>query len=268
MEKVYTGKKISDLDKNYLLSLKMEDITLDLLINLFAFTANKNPKFDPSDFFQLYNGTFYNSENINTTVGRFIFNKLIMTPLLGKHIGYINVPMNGKGIGSLDDKMSTLLLDDVISPMDFTEYIDKIQWIGFATSKFLNSSLTTDLVVTTDKVRKAKEELLIKYKDKIEAKDINTISMIENTLLDMAKEELKDLPDMEIYDSGGRGNFGNNYKQTSIARGVVKPVSNPDDLYVSMSSLSDGIPPEDLHIYADVLTSASLSRAIGTQTGG
>ena len=36
MEKVYTGKRISDLDKNYLLSLKMEDITLDLLINLFA----------------------------------------------------------------------------------------------------------------------------------------------------------------------------------------------------------------------------------------
>ena len=114
-----------------------------------------------------------------------------------------------------------------------------------------------------EKVRKRKEELLKANKEALEKGDIKTVSDIEKELLALAKEELKDIPDMDIYDSGSRGSYSNNYKMTAISRGPVKSVSDPSKTYVSTTSLEDGIKSDEQHIFADILTSASYSRAIG-----
>ena len=48
----------------------------------------------------------------------------------------------------------------------------------------------------------------------------------------------------------------------------MKNLANPDDIKISTSSLVDGIPAEEMGRYADLITQASYSRAVGTREGG
>ena len=253
-----------------LLNLKADDVDADVIKSLLANTVDGDAPFDATDSFVLPKGRYYNKENVTTTVGRYIFNLATLTERTGPHIGYINFPVNGSGMGKIEAKMSDLLMNDIISVEDYSNWIDRLQWLGFSISDYVSPPLTTDLLVLPEKVKKRKQELLSKESN-VEAlnnKDIITASKIEKELLDMSKEELKDLPDMDIYDSGSRGSFGNNYKITAVSRGVVPCVSHPERVNISMASLDEGIPPEERYIYADVLTNASASRSLMTRNGG
>lgn len=253
-----------------LLNLKADDVDADVIKSLLANTVDGDAPFDATDSFVLPKGRYYNKENVTTTVGRYIFNLVTLTERTGPHIGYINFPVNGSGMGKIEAKMSDLLMNDIISVEDYSNWIDRLQWLGFSISDYVSPPLTTDLLVLPEKVKKRKKELLSKESN-VEAlnnKDIITASKIEKELLDMSKEELKDLPDMDIYDSGSRGSFGNNYKITAVSRGVVPCVSHPERVNISMASLDEGIPPEERYIYADVLTNASASRSLMTRNGG
>ncbi|QXN67831.1 hypothetical protein FPHOBKDP_00077 [Listeria phage LPJP1] len=268
MQKAYKGKKISDARKIEILNLSENDITMEKLQELFAYTKNEDAKFDPSDYFELESNIHFNKDKITTTVGRYIFNLLIIDAKLGRYIGYINHPMDGGAISKLDKQLSTLLLEDKITVADFSNYIDKMQWLGFGITKFIATSLSTTLMMTPPQVKSRKEELIVKHKKAIDSGDIVTVSKIEKELLTLSHDILKDASDMDIYDSGSRGSFNNNFKQTAVARGVTKSYADPNDVRVSMASLDDGIPPDELYQYAEIITSASASRAIGTQDGG
>lgn len=253
-----------------LLNLKADDVDADVIKSLLANTVDGDAPFDATDSFVLPKGRYYNKENVTTTVGRYIFNLVTLTERTGPHIGYINFPVNGSGMGKIEAKMSDLLMNDIISVEDYSNWIDRLQWLSFSISDYVNPPLTTNLLTMPENVKKRKQELLSKESN-IEAlnnKDIITASKIEKELLDMSKEELKDLPDMDIYDSGSRGSFGNNFKITAVSRGVVPCVSHPEKVNISMASLDEGIPPEERYIYADVLTNASASRSLMTRNGG
>lgn len=253
-----------------LLNLKADDVDADVIKSLLANTVDGDAPFDATDSFVLPKGRYYNKENVTTTVGRYIFNLVTLTDRTGPHVGYINFPVNGSGMGKIEAKMSDLLMNDIISVEDYSNWIDRLQWLGFSISDYVNPPLTTNLLTMPENVKKRKQELLSKESN-IEAlnnKDIITASKIEKELLDMSKEELKDLPDMDIYDSGSRGSFGNNFKITAVSRGVVPCVSHPEKVNISMASLDEGIPPEERYIYADVLTNASASRSLMTRNGG
>ena len=246
-----------------LLSIKHDEMDAEAIKNLLAFKNGGDAIFDPTDKFILPKYKLYNKEDIETTVGRYIFNMVTLTERTGHHVGYINFPVNGSGMGKIESKMSDLLMNDIISVDDYSDWIDRLQWLGFSISDYVNPPLTTDLLTLPDKVRAEKEKILSKEENIKRLKqdgDIILAGEIEKHLLDMSKEELKDLPDMDIYDSGSRGSFSNNYKMTAVSRGVVASVSSPDQVNISMASLDEGIPPEERYIYADVLTNASYSR--------
>ena len=256
---------------SYILSLKSEDVTADVIKSLIANTSEGEAPFDPTDSFTLPKGKLYNDKSLKTTIGRYIFNLATLTERTGPHVGYINFPIDKSGMGKVEGKMSELLMNDIISVDDFSDWIDRLQWLGFSISDYVNPPLTTKMLMLPDNVKECKNQLLSKEENRKALQDDKSVILagkIEKDLLDMAKDELKDLPDMDIYDSGSRGSFGNNYKMTAVSRGVVASVSNPDEINISMASLDDGIPPEERYIYADVLTNASYSRAILTRNGG
>ena len=270
MQTAYKAREITQEEIDELMSLTSDDITLDLLMDYFSNRADREARFNPNDRFRLPQNRLFNKRSIGTTVGRWLINLLILTPSVGKHIEFVNYPLNGKGLGRLEGEMSDLLLDDHITVTEFSEFIDKIQWLGFATTDFLNPSLTSSLLTAPESVKKRKEELLSQedVKQAIKDGDIEKVIEVEQELLDLAQRELNDSPDMDIYRSGSRGSWSNNYKMTAISRGPIKSVSDPTEIGISMSSLEEGIPEEERHMYADILTQASFSRAIGTQEGG
>ena len=60
----------------------------------------------------------------------------------------------------------------------------------------------------------------------------------------------------------------NNYKTTSLFRGISAKSDNPYELNISKSNLEEGISKEDFAVNADVAVGGSLGRAIDTRMGG
>lgn len=268
MQKVQQPRTITEEEKLGLLTLPPEKITLTLLKELFGSRHGVKAKFLPNDNFILNKDKFYNKEQCRTTVGIFIFNLFVLSPKLITLLGYQNYTMDGDGIGGLEGKLSKLLLDDKITSDDMFTYYNKTQWLGFSLAKFLNASLTYDLLVPSKELETKKAELIQKYDKAIKSGDVVTFSKMEKELIDFAKGDVKDIPDMQIYNSGARGKFGNNYKNTTLLRGGMKNLADPNNTYISTSSLVEGIPAEEMGRYADLITQASYSRAVGTREGG
>jgi hypothetical protein len=268
LEKVAKPKKIEDKDRDFLLSLGEEDITLNMLEKMFASKQDTPAMFNTDDYFTLPKGRLFNDSNITTTTGRYVFNLFILSPKLITLLGYQNNAFDDDAIGDLENKLSEFLVEDKINVSDFTDYLDKLQWLGFIIAKFVNSSLTYDFLILPPETEKLKAELLKKYAKELEAGDLIVANKIEKMLIDDAKSRVKDIPDYQIYASGGRGSFGNNYKNTSILRGAIKNLANPDKVHISHESLVDGIPPDELAYYGDLITQASYNRAVGTREGG
>lgn len=262
------AKSLTQTDINYLLSIKSEDIDLDLLKDLLAYRANKNPRFDIKDTFILRKGLLKNNEDIKTTVGKYLFNKFIVDSPECKYFNYINYPMTQKAIEKMENKMAAYLLEDKITVDDFANYLNKMIWLGYSMTNFLTASMSLNIILPNKKVEERKNELIEKNKSKIEDVDLNTIISMEDELLNVAKSELKNDPSMQLYDSGSRGNFGNNYKQSSVMRGIIKPLDPNAKWVFSSSNLVDGINPEERYAYADIETQAFYSRAVATQGGG
>lgn len=222
MQKIRQPRAISQEEIDYLITLPYENITLTLLKELFANKKDKPAKFLPNDFFTLPAKKFHNDKAERTTVGRYIFNLFVLSPKLITLVGYQNTTMGKGGIGDLEDELSKLLLNDKIASEDMFSYYDKTQWLGFSMAKFLNASLTYDLLVPTKGIEEKKAELIERYKKAIETGDVIAISKMEKELIDFAKKEVENVPDMQIYNSGGRGSFGNNYKNTTLMRKLLR----------------------------------------------
>lgn len=268
MQKVRQPRGLIQEEIDFLITLPYDKVDLSLLKDLFANKKDRDARFSPNDYFTLPKDKFYNNQSEKTTVGRYIFNLFVLSPKLITLIGYHNNTMGKGGIGDLEGELSKLLLNDEIVSEDMFEYYNKTQWLGFSLAKFLNSSLTYDLLVPTKSIEEKKKELIVKYEKAIATGDVVEISKMEKELIAFAKNEVKDVPDIQIYESGGRGSFGNNYKNTSLLRGGMKNLADPTKVKVSTSSLVDGIPSEEMGYYADLITQASYSRAVGTREGG
>ena len=268
-QKLIKGKNLGEKDVAYLLSLKASDIDMQLLKHLFAFSKDGPPKFSPQDKFNLPKGKLFNKDDITTNVGRYIFNLFMLdTEGLGALLGYINKPLDKGMIGKIDNKISTACcITDKLDIKIYFEYIDKIQWLGYSCNFFMAASMTNELFEVPPKVRKRKEELIAQYSGELAKGNTNIVDKIEKELLELSKNELKDVPDYEIYESGCKGSFSNNYKVSTLMRGTSKNLSTGEP-EITTSSLIDGVPPEELHVTGDILVQAPHARAIETAKGG
>jgi len=267
MDSIIKGKNLSQEEVRDLMVLGPTDITLKKLEELFAFKKSKPPKYNFSDYFVLEAGKCYNDKAETTTVGRYIFNKFILTKELGPKIKYMNYPLTDKKLGALQNKVARLFLEDKITAQENFDFMDRLNWYSFSIAYFTNSSLAVDFVMTNPKIKESKKKMIEKNANEIENGNLAVVADMEKELISEAKEIFKDHPSMQIYDSGCRGSFGNNYKNTSIMRGAIKNFADPSDNKISLTSLDEGIKPEDFKYYCDMSIAGTYSKAIETQDG-
>ena len=267
MNSVIKGKNLSEEEVKEILSIDQASITLDKLEELFAFKKSKPAKYSFSDYFVLEAGKCYNDKAETTNVGRYIFNKFILTDVLGPKLKYMNYAMDNKKIEALQNKVAKLFLDEKITAQENFDFMDRLNWYSFSIAYFTNASLSVDFVMTNPKIKEDKQKMIEQNLNEIENGNLAVVDKIEKDLISEAKEIFKDHPAMQIYDSGCRGSFGNNYKNTSIMRGAIKNFADPSDVKISLTSLDEGIKPEDFKYYCDMSIAGTYSKAIETQDG-
>lgn len=269
------ARKLNDENKRYLLSLKAEDITFDILLELFADRAQVvdgktkiiPSRMEPSDEFDLSKDEYFNTTNVNTTAGIFIYNKLIIERDFKDITGYQNVTINGGTLTKIEDMLSNALLNDKINTNQMNLYFNRTQWLAMQLHSVLSGSFTMKSLKPLPSVMKERDRLLKENKDKLDRGDVTTAAKIEKHLLDMANKELDGDGGLDLYKSGARGSWGNNFKNISVMKGpIFNPVAGEFDII--KSNFMEGIRKEDIVAYANSVVTGAYPKAIGTATSG
>lgn len=261
--------------KQRLLNLKPEDITFTVLTDLFGTKLHRLPNrkmekktlMEPSDEFILNANESFNKTKITTTAGRFIYNKLIIERDFAEVLGYINETVDGKYLGKIEDILSKALLTDKITPDQMRHYLDRTQWLSKQLHTVICGSFTMETLKPNKKVIQRRDQLLKEHRAEIENGDVIASVKIEKELLKLADETLGKDHGLDLYKSGARGSFGNNYKNISVMKGsVYSPTSGKFDIVTS--NFMEGIKKEDIPVHGNSVITAAYPKAIGTATSG
>ena len=189
--------KLDPKYKEFLVGLKQEDITRDLieenLVNHYDPQTKKlvKPKFHWSDEFSLKKGECHNDTDIaKTNVGLFIYNKFIIENLLEDILGYWNEPITDKVLGKIEGKINEALVKDKITVDDYAEYENRLQWI-LAIHTMVCGSFTKASISPNKEIIAKRDRLNKANKEKLDAGDAITAIKIENELIEDAKKKLE-----------------------------------------------------------------------------
>ena len=107
---------------------------------------------------------------------------------------------------------------------------------------------------------KLRDKLFEENKEALLKGDAVVANKIEKELIAMAKEELKGDVGLELYNSGARGSFENNYKNLFLTRG---PVYNPNTggYSIIQRSFMEGLEKEDIPSYGTEAYQWCLSKS-------
>lgn len=259
-------------DIDYLLSLDYDTVLrLSFIMDTFG-EKNGKHRFNTYDLVTIPPGSYgkenkKNKNSFTTTVGLWIFNKCFIEEDLFDLFHYISEPANKKTLGKINTKISYALLEDKIPLAALKRYLMKTQKYQ-PYSDILAAGFTVGMLTISDKLNKRKAELIKKNKDKFDAGDEIVAAQVQKELLDYAKELLKDDPSMDIYASGAKGSYGNNFKNIFVMRGAVKDPDPTKGYDIITSSYIDGISKDDYVKTAKSLAAGPYARAKKTAKGG
>ena len=263
------ARQITNKDElNEILNLTYEEAASKEIIMRYFADFGDGPKYNPYDIIEVppntYGNTKKNKNTFTTTIGLWIFNKSFLEKF-SDVIGYINYSVNADEYEDINQILSYALLENKIDLQDFKRFIVQSQIIMSCASTICPSH--TDAILSMNKkINSKKKELEKKYTDYIKNKDLAEIKNMENELLDYAKSLIKDDESADMFDSGARSSYGNNFKNMYVTRGPQKHTDGTYD--VVLSSYIEGLDPKDLTIVNDAAVGGPYSRAIMTSSGG
>lgn len=248
-----------------------EFLTRDYILDLVGSTAN-GKKYHQDAVIKLKPEHGYAKgqlkEEVVTTLGMLIVNKCLYEGIFYA-IGYINEVHDSKQYGKLMDKLSSLLLSGVLKQEDLVNFLDKREALGNTLNIFFAPTPTTGTFIPSKRVLKLRDELVEKHKDVIENKDvIGVVKNIENKLLEEARKELRENedPGMDLYDSGAKASFDNNFKSRIFTGAIPNPLTGQYDILTT--NLYEGIKKDEISITGTAGTVASYYKGVATQVGG
>lgn len=269
------GRKITKKeDIDFLLNLTQRQLeSLSFMMETFGVIHGK-PRFNTYDVIDIPPGSYgikakKNRNTFITTVGRWVFNKCFIEQELFDLFGYINKPIEKKMLKYISDEISYAVLEDRIPLQYLKNYMMRSQKFQ-PYSNILCSGFSAKMLTMSDRIESKKKELLKKYKKDLEDNDrkVYAADAIEKELLDYSKEILKDDYSMDMYNSGAKGSFGNNFKNIFVMRGAIKDPDPTKGFDVCTSNLISGVTREDYPIVAKSMSAGPYSRGKKTELGG
>jgi DNA-directed RNA polymerase beta' subunit len=273
-----SGKHISEADQEKYLSLKPDSITRNLLADMFADMVNstekdrnvgkRKPRHRTWDIISVPKNYFFEgSPAADITIGRFIANKFMFESSgIISILGIFNNVMNKSSIGTIDNLVGQIYMEDKINRQQFNTYLEHRDTLGYWLNGMLAHTISEKMLKPLPEVEKKKAELCKKYEKELAEGNIDVMTMISDELVAYAKEILKDDPGMDLYLSGDL-DFGNNYKNNAILKGaVINKITNEYD-FIS-SSFMGGIEIKDIPAHANSILASQYPASIATADAG
>lgn len=273
-------KSLSLEDKKYFLSLKKEDLNFENFVDWFGDTVNLTDndktkpkvksKYNPCDTLTISPEEYslVHSEPVKTTLGRLIFNKVLIESLGFDNIfEYQNKVFTAKVYGGFDAAIANALKEDKISVSQMRDYVDTRDWFGLQVHALITSSFTPEVMKLPPEVVELKKKLMKENEEALKAGDERVIEKIEQQLIAATKKALDGNIGMDLYISGARGSVDNHLKNIMLTRGAVQnPVTKEYDIIEN--SLMDGLAKKDIGTHSNMIVSGAYPKAVGTQVSG
>lgn len=248
-----------------------DEVTLDFIKDIFAFTDDSNHQDIPhnaelvltKELNDKYFG-FIMDKDIVTTPGRLVLNVAMYKKEIRSVLPYLNERATKKSIGKITSLASKYLLEDKITRIQYGQFITDIFWIAYSIASFFGVSLDLATIRPVKEAEQMKKDYIKNNKDVFKNNDISAYNKFQNETLKKSKEVLIDrkATGLDYYESGAAGAFDNNYKNTSFGRG---PLVHSDDISktwaISTVSLVEGVPKNQLHMFADQAVIGAFARA-------
>ena len=276
-----TYKPLTDEEKKYFCNINPEDITFSKLVEWFGNTVSisngtrdthtKHSKFNVCDTVTLYPSDWKfikDSKGVKTTLGRLIFNKVLIERNHFENIfEYQNKVLKAGDSGKFDATVAAALKEDIITTKAMIQYINVRDWFGLQLHGVITSSFSPGVLKTPAGVKKMKKKLFDENKEAITAGDNRVVEKIEKQLIAETQKELEGDIGMDLYNSGARGSVGNHLKNILISRGAVaNPVTGKYDIIEN--SLLDGLDKKDITPHSNTIVTGAYPKSVGTQVSG
>lgn len=230
-------------------------------------TKQPVPNTYPTEKFVLVSNTYFNKANIETTVGKFLWNKFAIPEAYLKKYGYQNQVFDSGNLKNFEAKCAQMILHDEMTVTEYVNFMDRGEWLCMDLAKIDMPGLNSSILKPIPEVINRKNELVAEYGSEL-SEDQDVMNKVERELVDMAKEKLQNSgdPAFDYYSSGEFG-FSNNYKKASICNGVMRnPVNNK--LMFLKSNYIDGTDIREYNKASLLTLSGAYSRGVDTQKYG
>lgn len=203
------------------------------------------------------------SGSVETTVGRFILNYLILESCFGDYFDYINRQWNIKDI---ENKIAKAILDpdSPIGREEYDRYVNTLYHIGHFTELAV-PTYSEKALLPNPEIKKRKKELLAEHTHELD--DPLVMSKIEDELIRLDKEWLKDDPSMGFYGTSGKS-FDVHRKKQFLTQGMMENLNSDKPYSFIENSFSEGWNPKDFVVQCDEIRRGSYGRSLETAKGG
>lgn len=261
-------------DIDYLVNLTQQQLeSYSEFMNAFG-VFNGEPRFNTFDIVTIPPNSYgpegkRNKNSFTTTVGRWWWNKCFIEHDLFDIFGYINKPVTKKLNKDINNKISYAVMEDKVTVDVLKRFLNRQQKFQ-PYSNIICSGFTEKMISSIGVINKKKQELVKKYKDELKNPDTKVLaaSKMEKELLDFAKDYLKDDPSMDMFNSGAKVSFDNNFKNMFVMKGAIKSPEATEGFDIVFSNYLDGISKDEYGVMAKSLSEGPYSRALATPKGG
>lgn len=263
---ILTGYHITVLNDQYL--------ALDLVDDKLRFIAITNntvkPPFGWQEYVVVYPGDIENNpgQKFVTTYGRYLINYYLIASVfivkgqILEGLEFLNATWDTE---KFESTLSRYLLERKLSVPQAHKYINHAYFLS-SIGEIAGATLTRKAVTPNPDIVKRRDELYAKYAGQLDDPRISTI--IENELIAMDKDYLKNDPSMAFFGDTGK-KFNIHRKRQYIALGMLEEFSKTKGQYNFVKdSLAEGF---DKNAFADIcneIRRGSFDRGVETQVAG
>lgn len=262
---------VNEVTKKYFLSLKPEQLGIKMQTHLFGRTADpktkkiNEPRYNVTDRVKLNANEYINTTDVDTTLGRIVFNKICIENYIKDIIPdhYWNIPLNKGGVGKLFGIVAEAVKYGTLSTEAAWKWEKAIEFYSLKAAVIYNSSYNADLLNPRKDLIKKRDEF-IKNNPNATTADY---ADFEEQITNEANDKLRSNPGIGLYDSGARGEISDQYKNISI---MIGPVYNPATAQMEPvnTNFIEGFSKEDLPKAGNMLISAAYPKSCSTADSG
>lgn len=225
-----------------------------------------NPLTTPQDSFKLYPGQINNYTDTNpieTTIGRFIANKVFLVYPFDNIIPYYNQEFT---VSALEKQIAKALLSDQITVEQIkNKYINTLSLFGNSPD-ILAPNITEKTITIPKHIQDLRKTLIDQHKDSLAAGDVSVMTDIEQQLIKAYKDYLQGDPSLHFLLK--KKFFNVALKKLFLTHGTTEKFGESGKFTFIDNPISSGWKQEDLPDIFNEVRSGSYSRAIETADGG